>query len=487
MEAKAGDRVVVIGDREEIEGILMPGSKERVVIVKLDSGYNVGIEEKNVKNIKIIEHEEKKIKKAKEVNEKEINEEIVEGSQKQRNSEGISGSRNVEHFFESRTSGTPKSQSDFEGKGLPKVSILHTGGTIASKVDYKTGGVIPKFTPKDMLEMFPEIKEMANINSRFVKQMWSEDMRFAHYNIIAKEVYNEIKKGADAVIVTHGTDTMHYTSAALAFMFEKLNVPVVLVGAQRSSDRGSSDAAWNLLSAVTFVTQSDFAEVAICMHENMNDENCVVLPACKTRKMHSSRRDAFKAVNVLPWARVNPKKKTFEFLRKDYNKREKSSLGANVSEPKLFKEKLKVGLLKMHTNMYAEEIGFYENFDGIVAEGFGIAGNVPINETDESTKEHTKIFNTIKKMTSEGIIVFAATQTIFGRVNMNVYSTGRRMQEAGIIGNYSDMTAETAFIKLAWLLSNYPRDKVKELMNVNLRGEISSRSEAEESYLGAER
>lgn len=425
---KVGERVIIETKDDSFEGILLESPQKGTLILKLDSGYNMGISEKNVKKIMNVKQ----------------NDEAV----------------------------TRKKTEVVPVKGLPTVSILHTGGTIASKVDYKTGAVIPKFTPEDLLELFPEMQKVANIQSRLVRQMWSEDMRFAHYNIIAKEVAAEIKKGVHAVIVTHGTDTLHYTGAALSFMFEKLPVPVILVGAQRSSDRGSSDAALNLLSAVVFATQTDFAGVGLCMHENMSDDLCVILPGTKTRKMHSSRRDAFKAINTKALARVNPRTRKTEFLRDDYAKR------AAVSDvkPKLFKTDIKIGMLKVHTNMYAEQFVFYKGWDGLVVEGLGIAGNVPINEIDEFTKEHTAILKTITKLTASGTVVAVAPQTIFGRIDMNVYSTGRKMQEAGMIGNYCDMTPETAFIKLAWLLSNYPREKVKELFVQNLRGEISERT-----------
>lgn len=425
--AKEGDRVQVVTENEKIEGVLMPDEKDFVVL-KLDTGYNMGIDKKRVREIQVIK--DYKPKKA----------ELAPETQK---------------------------------KGLPTIAILHTGGTIASKVDYETGGVVARFEPKELLAMFPELKDIANIRSRLVRQMFSEDIRFAHYNILAKEIEKEVKDGADGIIITHGTDTMHYTAAALSFMLNNLGVPVILVGAQRSSDRGSTDAALNLLSAAFFIVASkDFAEVGICMHESVNDDWCVILPGTKSRKMHSSRRDAFEAINVAPWARVNIKEKKVDLLRTGYRKRAKTSISVRP-----FKENLKVGLLTVHTNMYAQEFEFYKGFDGLIIEGTGMAGNVPINEIDEFTKEHTAIANAIKQLTQAGTVVAATTQTIFGGIDMNVYSTGRKMQELGIIGNYTDMTPETAFIKLAWLLSNAPKDKVKELYGTNLVGEISQRLE----------
>ena len=422
----SGDRVRVQTKEDTFEGMLMPQEKD-VVVLKLDTGYNMGIAKENIKSIGVIKK------------------------------------------YKPKEAEVPKVAQDAQ---KPKIVILHTGGTIASKVDYETGGVIARFSPEELLSMVPELKNIANIQSRFISNMWSEDMRFAHYNILARECEKEINKGAQGIIITHGTDTLHYSAAALAFALGELPVPVVLVGAQRSSDRGSSDAAMNVICAASFITKTDFAEVAVCMHESTEDEWCLVLPATKCRKMHSSRRDAFAAINTLPWARVNYREQSVHWLNTGYRKRMPKKVSV-----RLFKEDLKVAVLKTHTNMYAEQFLHYKGWDGLVIEGFGIAGNVPINTIDKPTEEHKKIADAIKKLTSSGTVIAAATQTIAGRINMNVYSTGRYMQDLGMMGNHADMTAETAFVKLAWLLSNYARKDVKELYEKNLVGEITPCSE----------
>ncbi|MBU4284214.1 MAG: Glu-tRNA(Gln) amidotransferase subunit GatD, partial [Nanoarchaeota archaeon] len=269
MQAKTGDTVVVETKDKKLNGILMPvpESENDVVILKLESGYNIGIDKKDVKEIKLVKAYSEKKQKTAEIK---------------------------------------------PDKKLPTISILHTGGTIASKVDYKTGGVIAKFSPGEIIGMFPELTKIANIKSRKIASMQSEMMRFVHYNLMAKEIEKEIKSGTEGIIITHGTDTMHYSSAALSFILEDLSVPVILVGSQRSSDRGSSDAGLNLISACYFIANSDFADVAICMHENLSDESCLILPALKTRKMHTSRRDAFKAINDTPIAIINFENKKIE-------------------------------------------------------------------------------------------------------------------------------------------------------------------------------
>ncbi|MBI4141057.1 Glu-tRNA(Gln) amidotransferase subunit GatD [Candidatus Woesearchaeota archaeon] len=422
--AEPGDIVTIKTQEESIQGMLMPEEKDFAVI-KLDTGYNIGIAKKRIKEIQVLH--KKKDKK-------------------------------------------PVTLTIAPQQQLPTISILHTGGTIASKVDYETGGVIARFTPEEITTMFPELKEIANINSRLVSNMWSQDLRFSHYNTLIKEIEKEIKKDVQGIIITHGTDTLHYTSAALAFTVQNSPIPIILVGSQRSSDRGSTDGALNLLCAARFITQTSFAGIAVCMHENTGDENCTILPATKCRKMHTSRRDAFQPINTIPWARVIYPEKKIEFLRTDYQRKH-----TNKPNITFFKEDLKIAILKQHTNMNSEQYEFYENYDGLVIETTGL-GNLPTSEIDEHTKEHSKIFKTLQKLAKKMPVVLAP-QTIYGMLNLNVYENQRKLQEIGILGHLSDTTPETTFIKLAWLLSNHDKEETKELMRKNIAGEISERIE----------
>jgi glutamyl-tRNA(Gln) amidotransferase subunit D len=450
---KIGSRVRILQGPLSHEGMLMPNTTAEMIVLKLDSGYNIGILPSKITDI------------------------IVEDQPHANNHQPIA-----------HGSAAHPSSAHQSSDAKPIISILHTGGTIASKVDYDTGGVIARYSPQELIDMFPELESFATIRSRLVRNMWSEDMRFAHYNIIAEEIAQEIKAGSQAIIITHGTDTLHYTAAALAFMLEHLPVPVILVGSQRSSDRASSDSAINLLSAVYFAsTHLEFKQVAICMHENSGDEWCSLLPGTKSRKMHSSRRDAFKAINTQPLARINLSAKKIECTSSYHTTYPDATTSADDANSPLpahglfsvrpFNETIKVGLFKVHPNMYAHEISCFKGYAGLIIEGVGIAGNLPINEIDKETTENTRIAHAVLTLISEGTLVAATTQTIHGSINMNVYSTGRKMQDMGILGNYTDMTPETAYIKLAWLLSNYSPAQARQLYTVNLRGEISGRIE----------
>jgi glutamyl-tRNA(Gln) amidotransferase subunit D len=418
-----GDYIEIETSSEKIKGILMPNSINNKLVLKLENGYNIGIDSKKIKSKKLIK---KKTKMNIKISKIKMN------------------------------------------KKLPKISILHTGGTIASKVSYETGGVTAKFKPEELLEMFPKIKKIANITSRLIGNMFSEDMNFSHYNLIAKEIEKEVKKGVKGIIITHGTDTMHYTSAALSFILEDLNIPIILTGAQRSSDRPSSDAELNLICATQFISNcNNFADVGICMHSGIDDSSCYILPGTKTKKLHSSRRDAFQVINSKPWAKVDNRGK-INYISTNFNKNKEKSL-----KLKLLNENLKIGILKTHPNLSKEEISIYSKFDGLIIEGTGL-GHLGINKIDKFTSKNETIFNEIKKL-SKKIPIIMCSQTNFGRVNMNVYGTGRKLQE--FIHSGSDMTSETTFIKLAWLLSN--KKNVKKLITKNLRGEINSRIKEE--------
>ncbi len=420
---KAGDLVVIETADELIEGVLMPQEDDSSVIVKLKSGYNMGIARDRIKQIKL---------------------------------------------KEAFAPPPREPEAKMHLRDLPTVSILHTGGTIASKVDYRTGGVVARFSPEEILRLFPKLRDIANIRSRLIANMFSEDMRFAHYKLLLDAIEEEIAAGVDGIIITHGTDTMHYTSAALAFALENCPVPVLLVGSQRSSDRGSSDAAMNLLCAATFATRTDYHGVAICMHEGMDDDACVILPPCKTRKLHTSRRDAFRPVNDVPIARVrwsDAEDGGIEYLKEEYQKKPAGKLVMRSR----FTEK--VGLIKCHPNMFPEQFSFFKGYKGLVIEGTGL-GQAPVGSPNDLVKLHQEIFGAITEIIESGCVVVMTSQCIFGGVQMHVYSDAIDLAKAGVVPG-ADMLAEVAFIKLAWALGNFKPDEAKQILRANLRGEIN--------------
>ncbi len=434
MESKPGDWVKVEINSELIEGILMPRAEyldDNIIILKLNSGYNIGLNRNEIKQISVLKEAELTKKESKE---------------------------HIKH--------NPR---------LPTISILHTGGTIASRVDYRTGAVFSSFTPEDLVEQFPELVKIANFNSELISNMWSDDLRFRHFEVIAQAVEREVKKGIDGIIIGMGTDNLAVAAAALAFIIEQTPIPILFVGAQRSSDRGSSDAYMNLVCAAEFIAKSDFAGVAICMHEKSDDTAAAIFPATKTRKLHASRRDAFKPVNDTIIARIFYDTRKIEFVKQEYLKKDRAR--KLVIKPKMEE---KVGLLKIHVNMSPDQFLFFaeHKYKGLIIEGTGL-GHTPGHVPNELAKIHLDIFPAIKKVIDSGCIVVMCSQTIFGRVNMHVYNKGVDLLHLGVISG-EDMLAETALVKLSWLLANYPVEDVKKLIGQNLREEINSRISADE-------
>ena len=424
-KVKEGSQVKLSTSKGDFEGTILPSTDKNVLAIKTKQGYNAGFEVKEVKHVKL-----------------------------------LGGGKGV---------GKPKTAKLVKYPDKPVISILHTGGTIASRVNYTTGGVIASFTSEDLVTMFPEITDIANIEAKLVSNMMSEDMRFPDYQKMARAVEKEAKRGVKGVIIGHGTDTIGYTAAALAFSLEDIQIPVLIVGAQRSTDRGSSDAAMNLVCACEFIAKTDFVGLGVCMHENMQDDFCVILPPTKARKMHTSRRDAFKAINAKPFARVDYKTREIDFLQKDYPKK---SRGKRLNVKDKFEEK--VGILRTHPHMSPETIKVFtqKKFKGLVLEGTGI-GQAPTN-----VKENLANYQALQEFIKSGGVIVLTSQCIYGRVHENIYTNCRRLKEIGIIFG-EDMITETAFIKLSWLLGNYPKKDVPRLLKENLRGEITSCSKIE--------
>jgi glutamyl-tRNA(Gln) amidotransferase subunit D len=412
---RPGNKVAVDTTEGKYSGIVMErpelADKDHLVI-KLDNGYNIGLSKKKITGIRVLDEK-----------------------------------RSVEEY---------KPRNHITDPTKPTICILATGGTIASRVDYLTGGVHSAFTAEELVSAVPELEEIANIRVKQAFNKFSENIAPSDWLKIAQETYNELKKGADGIVITHGTDTMHYTSAALSFML-KTPVPVVITGAQRSSDRGSSDAAMNLIDASVAASQGDFGEVCIVMHAESSDTKTYIHPGTKARKMHTSRRDAFKTVNGEPIGTIENRKITYT-PRKNKPRGGDYSLDAKLEE--------KVFLLKCHPGL---EPGIIDSlvdmgYKGILLEGTGLG------HTSDS------LFDSIKKAADRGVALAMASQTLYGRVDMNVYSTGRRLLDIGVIP-CEDMSAETAYVKLMWVLGHTKDpEKVKKMMQENYAGEISDRT-----------
>lgn len=413
-----------IGDYVKIEkngtsyfGILLDRAEdpdEKHIVIKLDSGYNVGIDVNDARA------------------------ELVEKGDKPK----------IELPPLNINSDTEK----------PDVSIVSTGGTVASVIDYKTGAVHPAFTADDLIRANPELLEHANINGKAILNILSENMKPEYWVKTARSVADEINNGADGVVVAHGTDTMHYTSAALSFML-KTPVPIVVTGAQRSSDRPSSDAFMNLISSVV-AAKSDIAEVSLCMHAEEDDSYCYLHRGTKVRKMHTTRRDTFRSINALPLAKI--KKSKLKLIETDvkYNKRSNDQI---IVQDEI---ENKVAFIKSYPGIQADIIDYYldKGYRGMVLEGTGL-GHCP-----------EELIPSLERAKDESVPVLMTSQCFYGLVNMNVYSTGRRILSAGVISAL-DMLPETAYVKLVWTLGQTDNvQEVAKIIQTNIVGELGEKS-----------
>ena len=414
-KAEIGDIIRIVKDGETYEGILIPRSEygdEEHIVVKLKTGYNVGIRITSTTKIEKI---------------------------------GVG----AKPTFVPPT--LPEQKST-----LPRVSIISTGGTIASRVDYRTGGVRPALSANDLYSVVPELSEIANIDAEILFSLFSEDITAQHWTEMAKAVAKHIEKNVAGVVVAHGTDTLGYTAAALSFALQDLPVPVIMVASQRSADRPSSDAATNLIGAVNAAAHAPFAEIAVAVHETTSDKTIVLHRGTKVRKCHTSRRDTFKSINVTPLAHLTNGKITM--LTQDYHKRGNAKelvLKPNFDD--------KAALIKFHPSLNPAVIDWHvdKGYRGIVLEGTGL-GHVG-----------GYLFPAIRNAVERGVLVAMTSQCIWGRLGMTVYDHGRDLLATGVVP-LEDMLAETALVKLMWALAQTKDlEEAKTLLTTNIAGEIS--------------
>lgn len=411
-----GDYVSITTDREVVNGVLMPRyefADEKHVVLKLKTGYNTGISIRRIKEVKLV-------------------------------------SKGVEPSF--RAPPKPKLVP-----GLPRIMIIGTGGTIASRIDYRTGGVKPALTSEELYYLVPELASIAEVETEVLFSIYSENMTALRWSELARRVGDAVKRGYDGVVITHGTDTMHYTAAALSFALEGLPAPVVLVGSQRSSDRPSSDAAANLIGAVKLAAKGNASGVFVVMHRGLSDDELDVHLGVRVRKDHSSRRDAFESVNSAPVGHIGQE----ILLKPGLPPRKASSKGFTCTPS--FSDK--VSIIKLHPSFNPSLIGFLvkEGCMAIILEGTGL-GHAPSSLNKE-----------LKAAIGSGVFVGMTSQTIWGSVRMTVYNTGRDLLRIGVVP-LGDMLSEVALAKASWLLGQgLGQAEIASSMARNLRGEIGVR------------
>jgi glutamyl-tRNA(Gln) amidotransferase subunit D len=414
---KPGDRVRVERDEDTYEGVFLPSSTAESVVLKLDGGYNVAVSRANA-SVAVLEGGAYDVESAQDVSE-----------------------------------GSASSEITFDAD-LPTVSLISTGGTIASTIDYRTGAVTARFDAEDVLRAVPDLAGRANYRGRVVANVLSENMTPAIWQELARAVYEEIEAGADGVVVMHGTDTMQFSAAALAFSLS-LPVPVVFTGSQRSADRPSSDNVMNAVCAVE-AAKAACAEALVCMHASESDDQCALHRGTRVRKNHTSRRDAFETVGRKPLGHVTYDD---EGISVDFH-REHAERGA--CDLKIAPElETDVELLKFTPGTDSALLDACAGKAGLVLEGTGL-GHV-----------HTDWIPRIAELVDSGTTIAMTSGCIDGRVCDRVYDTGRDLLDAGVI-EAEDTLPGTAKVKLMWALAN--AEEPKALMGTSLAGECTTRS-----------
>jgi len=406
-----GDSVKILADLT-YSGIIMPRyehSDDKHLVLKLKSGYNIGLEIEKIKKIEKISNSEK----------------IIE-----------------------------KNESLEKNPALPKILLLSTGGTIASKVDYRTGAVTPVLTAEELNSSVPELAKIANVDTEVLFSEYSENIMPEHWLKIAEKLKEYSTSNYSGIIIAHGTDTMHYTSSFLSFALAGFPIPIALVGSQRSSDRASSDAALNLMGAIKFLVGCKTNGVYIVMHQDENDETIACHLGTRVRKNHTSKRGAFQTIGGNP-AFIIVNDQIQRNMKGEFFKVKEFQPRINLNT--------KVALVKYHPGYDPSLLGkiIEMNYNGIIFEGTGLGH---IGKT---------MYDNVKKANEKGMFLGMTSQCIDGRVGMTVYESGRDLLNLGII-SLENMIPEVALVKAMWALGNSETlEDVKQIMLQNIASEIS--------------
>jgi glutamyl-tRNA(Gln) amidotransferase subunit D len=417
-QARVWGDVVISTDQGDFRGIILPRSEtadDQHIVIKLPNGYNTGL---RVNSIHAIE---------------EV------------------GYRKAHYQIPEKTYPPDPSKAD--------VSLLGTGGTIASRLDYRTGAVIPAFSPGELYGAVPELVDVCNLKTRKLYGEFSENIGPKHWMGLAHAIKEEIESGADGIVIGHGTDTMHYTAAALTFMVQDPPVPIVIVGSQRSSDRPSSDAALNLINACRAAGYSEMAEVLVCMFGPTSDQYDLLHRGTRVRKMHSSYRSTFRTIGERPMARISTT--DIVYIRDDYRRRRRGDRTVKLNA--VFDERVAIALY--YPNMKPDVIDSLvdHGYRGIIIAGTGL-GHV-----------NKPLYPALKRACDAGVHVYMTVQTLWGYVQMFVYDTGRDIMELGVIPA-DNMLPEVAYVKLGWALGQtQDKEEVKRIMLTPIADEITER------------
>jgi L-asparaginase len=336
--------------------------------------------------------------------------------------------------------------------------LIYTGGTIGMKED-PTDQALKPFDFSQILAEVPELRKFAyKIDSyTFSPLIDSSDVEpglwIALVNLI-KSRYDEY----DGFVILHGTDTMAYSASALSFMIENLTKPVIFTGSQLPIGMPRTDGKENLISAVEIAAAKDdnghalVPEVCICFDN-------ILMRGNRTTKVHSDHFRAFRSENCPPLAEAGI---SIKYNQATIRKPE------NWDSKPIFHTELdtRVSILKLHpgiTEQVVDHILCSTESRAVIIETYG-AGNAPSKDW---------FIALIRKAAENGKIILNVTQCLAGSVNMDIYATGKSLKNCGVCNGY-DCTTEGALAKLFYLMgTTTDNSDVKEMLELDLRGEIS--------------
>lgn len=411
-------------------GIVMPryeSSTDLRLVIKLESGYNIGIEIDKIRHIQRLDNADGADICIRNMPSPRSRGRLADNAAA--NAAGTSTADTADTDTSGASADTP-GILDTTRDALPNILLISTGGTIASSVDYRTGAVTPTLDAQQLYESMPELAEIANITSQVALSEYSENIIPADWLKIARAIADADTGKYSGIVVAHGTDTMHYTGSFLSFALAGFPIPIVLVGSQRSPDRASSDAAYNLVGAARLAAACNTPGVFVAMHHGSSDDIIACHTATRVRKMHTSRRDAFETIDGSP-----------AFLIRD------DTVTRNISKPFFadssgFNPRIRldtrVGLVKYYPGLEPAVIESMTSsgYRAIIFEGTGLGH---IGRTMHQAVRHAAEKEMFLGMTS---------QCIYGRLRMTVYESGRDLAGLGVVP--LDMLAETALVKAMW-------------------------------------
>ena len=328
---------------------------------------------------------------------------------------------------------------------MKRILVIATGGTIACRST--ENGLVPQINMEEFLNYVPRIHELCELHAIQQMNLDSTNMQPKHWIEIMKAVKGNYER-YDGFVILHGTDTLAYTAAALSYLIQNSQKPIVLTGAQKPIDQDISDAKSNLIQSILYAISEESTNVSFVFDGE-------VIAGTRGRKVRSKSFNAFSSVNF-PHKAVIRDNKVFHYIEE------------TISKPVQFYEKLKerVVVLQLIPGMTADILDYFKGrYDAVVIEGFGVGG-IP-------SCEELKFKEKTEELLDEDVEVVITTQVPMEGSNLDVYEVGRVFKQNKRILEAYDMTIEAIVTKLMWVLAHsHSHEEVRKLFYTKINFDI---------------